>query len=402
MNGRRVIGAEQVERASRRGRRHIEVQPGAIVTDQARDSAVRLRIALRSGPLDRPAVPVPDGASALVRGLYRRGAKWMPPGRIAGRTPVRFGRLAVVGAGGVGANVAHLAANAAMADELAIVDIVPGLAEALAVDLAHASGLTGSRSALAGGTDLALVAGADVVVVAAGRPRAPGMDRTELREANRRTVRAVAETIRTAAPGAVVLVVSNPLDEMTDEMLRVTQFPRERVLGMAGTLDSARFREALARAAGVEVDEVEAMVLGSHGPEMVPVASRARIRGAPVERRLGQAEIESCVERTVAAGARVVALRKTGSATIAPAHATVEVLEHMRGARAGAVPVTVRLDGEFGLDGVVLGVPCHLGPRGLIEIEEIPLADAERAGLAHAGAAIRARMEGARHAEGTG
>ena len=392
---RRVIGAEHVERASRRGRRHIEVLPGTIVTDEARDSAVRLRIALRAGPLDRPAVTVPDGTAALVRGLYRRGAKWMPPGRPEGRSPVRFGRLAVVGAGGVGANVAHLAANAGLADEVVIVDIVPGLAESLALDLTHVSGLTRSRSRVSGGTDLALAAGADVVVVTAGRPRAPGMDRSDLRAANRRTVRSVAEAIRTASPGAVVLVVSNPLDEMTVEMLLATEFPRERILGMAGTLDSARFREALAREAGVEVDEVEAMVLGSHGAEMVPVVSRARIRGAPLERRLSRAQIDACVERTVAAGARVVALRKTGSATVAPAHAAVEVLDHLRGARAGAVPVSVRLDGEYGVEGVVLGVPCRLGPRGLIEIEEIPLAEAERTALARAAAAVRSRIDGA-------
>ncbi len=392
MTGRRVIGAEHVERASRRGRRYLEVRPGTIVTDQARDSAARLRIALRAGPLDRPAVPVPDGTAALVRGLYRRGAKWMPAGRPTGRSPVRFGRLALVGAGGVGANVAHLAANAGMAEELVVVDIVPGLAEGLALDLVHASGLTRSRSAVAGGTELALVAGADVVVVTAGRPRAPGMDRADLREANRRTVRAVAETIRTAAPGAVVIVVSNPLDEMTAEMLLATGFPRERVLGMAGTLDSARFREALAREAAAGVDEVEAMVLGCHGPEMVPIVSRARIRGAPLERRLGRARIDACVERTVAAGGRVVALRKVGSATIAPAHAVVEVLDHLRGARVGVVPVSVRLDGEYGLEGVVLGVPCLLGPRGLIEIEEIPLDGSERRALARAAAAVRARV----------
>ena len=397
--GRRVIGAEHVERASRRGRRWLEVLPGAIVTDQARDSAARLRVSLRAGPLDRPAAPAPDGAAALVRGLYRRGAKWMPPGRPKGRSPVRFGRLALIGAGGVGANVAQLAASAGMAEEIVVVDVVPGLAEALALDLAHASGLTRSRSAVSGGTDLALAAGADVAVVTAGRPRAPGMDRADLREANRRTVRAVAETIRTAAPGAVVVVVSNPLDEMTAEMLHATGFPRERVLGMAGTLDSARFREALAREAGVGVDEVEATVLGCHGPEMVPVVSRARVRGAPLERWLGRARIEACVERTVAAGGQVVALRRTGSASVAPAHAVVEVLDHLRGARAGAVPVSVRLDGEYGLEGVVLGVPCLLGPRGLIEIEEVPLDESERRALARAADAVRARVaEGERPA----
>ena len=392
MAGRRVIGAEHVEQASRRGRRHLEVLPGTIVTDEARDSAARLRVALRAGPLDRPAVPVPDGTAALVRGLYRRGAKWMPAGRPQGRSPVRFGRLAVVGAGGVGANVAHLAANVGMAQELVIVDLVPGLAEGLALDLAHASGLTRSRSTVAGGTDLALVTGADVVVVTAGRPRAPGMVRSDLLEANRRTVRSIAETLRTAAPEATVLVVSNPLDEMTEEMLRATELPRERVLGMGGTLDSARFRAALAEESAVAVDEVEAIVLGSHGPEMVPIVSRARIRGAPLERWLSRARIDACVERTIGAGAQVVALRKTGSATVAPAHATVEVLEHLRGARAGTVPVSVRLEGEYGLDGVVLGAPCLLGPRGLIKVEELPLAESEHTALTRAAAAIRARI----------
>ena len=396
MNGRRrVIGAEHVEQASRRGRRHLEVRPGAIVTDQARDSAARLEVALRAGPLDRPAVPVPDGAAALVRGLYRRSPRWMAPRPRAGRNPVRFRRLAVVGAGGVGANVAHLAANAGMAEELVVIDLVPGLAEALALDLTHASGVSRSGSAVTGGTDLALVGGADAVVVTAGRPRTPGMQRADLRAANARTIRSVAEGIRTAAPGAVVLVVSNPLDEMTLEMLRATEFPRERVLGMAGTLDSARLREAIAREAGTGVGDVEAMVLGSHGPEMVPVLSRARIRGVALERRLRPAQIEACVERTVGAGERVVALRRTGSASVAPAHATVEVLDHLRGARAGAVPVSVRLEGEYGLAaGVVLGVPCLLGPRGLIEVEEIPLAESERAGLARAAAALEARIAG--------
>ena len=328
----RVIGAWHVERASRHGRRYLEVLPGAIVTAEARDSAERLRIALRDGPLDRPVPPLPDGNAALVRGLYRRSPKWMAPAPAAGRSPTRFGRVAVVGAGGVGANTAHLVANAAMADEVALIDIVPGLAASLALDLNHASGVTRTRSRMSGGTSLELVAGADVVVVTAGRPRAPGMQRRDLLAANRRTIRTVADGIRTQAPEAVVLVVTNPVEEMTAEMRLATELPRERVLGMAGTLDSARFREALARAAGVEVADVEAMVLGSHGDEMVPVVSRARIRGRPLERVLAPERIAECRERTVRAGGEVVALRRTGSASLAPAHAAAEVARpHARG-----------------------------------------------------------------------
>ena len=391
---RRVIGAEHVERASRHGRRHVEVLPGCIVTDQARDAAARLRIALRAGPLERPAVAQPEGAAILMRGLYRRSPKWIPSKPATGRNPVHLERIAIAGVGGVGAGVAHLAANAGVAREIALVDVVPGLAESVALDLNHARGVTRSASRATGGTDLALIAGAEIVVVTAGRPRAPGMRRADLLEANRRTIRTIADAVRTAAPAAVVLVVSNPLDEMTAEMLLVTDFPRERVLGMAGTLDSARFREALAQEAGVGIADVEAVVLGSHGEEMVPVVSRARIRGQPLDRFLTEARIAACAERTIAAGARVVALRKTGSASLAPAHATVEVLEHVRGARAGPVPVSVRLDGEYGIEGVVLGVPCRLGRRGLIEIVEQPLPDAERAQLAKAAEAVRARTGG--------
>ena len=219
------------------------------------------------------------------------------------------------------------------------------------------------------------------------------MRRADLQEANRRTVGSVADAVRTAAPAAVVIVVSNPLDEMTAETLRATGFPRERVLGMAGTLDGARFREALALKAGVAVAEVEATVLGRHGEEMVPVVSGARIRGRPLGQFLTRAQIAACVERTISAGGRVVRLRRTGSASLAPAHATVEILAHMRGARAGTVPASVRLEGEYGITGVVLGVPCLLGPHGLIEIVEQTLSDDERARLARSAAAVRAGRE---------
>ena len=393
-SNRPVIGAEHVEAAGRRGRRFIEVLPGSIVTDQARDTAVRWNVALRSGPLDRPAVARPDGAAALYRGLYRRNPKWMPSRPAAGREPVRFARIAIVGAGGVGAGVAHLAANAGVAAEIALVDIVPGLAESIALDLNHARGLTRSPTRAVGGTDLALLTGAEVVVVTAGRARAPGMRRADLRDANRRTVGAIAEAIRTTTPASVVVVVSNPLDEMTAETLRTTGFPRERVLGMAGTLDSARFRAALASEADAGVADVEATILGRHGQEMVPTISRTRIRDLPLRQCLTPAQIAACVERTIAAGGKVVALRRTGSASIAPAHATVEVLEHLRGARTGSVPVSVQLEGAYGIEGVVLGVPCLLGPRGLIEVVEHPLAETEHAQLAQAAETLRAGAGG--------
>ncbi len=389
----RVIGSEAVADARQRGRVILELLPGDIVTDVARETAARLGIRLLEGPLERPA-PIRAGAAAVLqRTLYRRSPRWIAPGRPARRGARRFSRLALVGAGGVGGNVAHLAANADIADEIALVDIAPGLAAATALDLNHASGISGTRTRCTGGEALGAVAGAEVVVVTAGRARGPGMSRADLIDTNRRVIHAVAETIRTQAPEAIVIVVTNPLDEMTAEMLLATGFPRERVLGMAGTLDSARFRAALATAAGVAPGDVQAIALGSHGEEMAPIASLARIRGRPVARFLSDDEISACIRDAVTGGGQVVALKASGSATVAPAHAAVELLDHIRGARVGPVPVSVMLEGEYGLRGVVLGVPAHLGAGGLVEVEVLDLAPAEWEALASAAAAIRARLE---------
>ena len=389
---RRVIGAEHVDRAARRGRRSIEILPGSIITQQARETAARLDIDLRDGPFDSPAAPVGDGGAALYRGLYRRNPNWMPSSPAKGRSPARFGKAAIVGCGGVGAALAQLIFDGQIADRIAVIDLVPGLAESLALDMNHSSGVSRTGCRAAGGTDLGLAEGSDVVVVTAGRPRAPGMERSELLSVNRRIIRSLAETIRSSAPDSVVIVVSNPLDEMTAEMLAATQFPRERVLGMAGTLDSARFRDALAAAAGAEVADVEAMVIGSHGAEMVPLVSLAKIRGHPLRRHLSEQAVADCVRETVSAGARVVALRRTGSATAAPAHSVLELLQHMRGALAGSVPATAALEGEFGISGTAIGVPCRLGLKGLIEVDEMPVSDAELNALRRAAEAVRRRL----------
>ncbi|MEL7152656.1 MAG: malate dehydrogenase, partial [Pseudomonadota bacterium] len=183
-----------------------------------------------------------------------------------------------------------------------------------------------------------------------------------------------------------------PLDEMTTEMLRATGFPRERVLGMAGTLDSSRFRLSLAKAAGVSPADVEAITLGSHGDEMAPIPSQSTIKGRPLDVFLSQNAIDACVKDVITGGGQVVALKKTGSATLAPAHASIELIDHIRGARAGWVPASVRLQGEYGIEDVVLGVPCHLGASGLIRVEELRLTDAEKRALGNAADAIRARL----------
>ena len=388
----RVIGADLIEDARQRSRVVFEVLPGDIVTDLARETAVRLGIRLVDGPLEKPAVVRTDGKTALRRGLYRRSPKWVAPAKTVQPRARRFSKLAMIGAGGVGGNVAHLAAMADMADEIALIDIAPGLAAATALDLNHASGITGARTRVTGGEYLALVAGADVVVVTAGRARGPGMTRADLIGTNARVMHAAAEAIKTQAPQAIVIVVTNPLDEMTLEMLQATGFPRERVLGMAGTLDSSRFRHALALAAGVTPADVQAITLGSHGDEMAPITSLARIKGRALERFLTQAQIAACTKDAVTGGGQVVALKKTGSATIAPAHATIEVMDHIRGARVGPVPVSVMLQGEYGISGVVLGVPAHLGASGLVSVEDLRLTNAEQQALAAAAEAIRGRL----------
>lgn len=390
----RVIGTEAIEDARRRGRIVFEVLPGDILTALARETAARTGIRLVDGPLEQPAPIRSDPNTTLHRSLYRRSARWMAPGKAVQPRARRFAKLALVGAGGVGGNIAHLAANADMADEIALIDIAPGLAAATALDLNHTSGITGTRARCVGGEDLGMVSGADVVVVTAGRARRPGMSRADLIETNKRVIHAAADAVRTQAPQAIVIVVTNPLDEMTTEMLRATGFPRERVLGMAGTLDSSRFRNALAMAAGVTPADVQAITLGSHGDEMAPIPSLARIRGRPLSKYLSDDKIAECVQDAVTGGGQIVSLKKSGSATIAPAHASVELLDHIRGARAGPVPVSVMLNGEYGIHDVVLGVPAHLGTTGLIEVEELKLTEPERTALHAAADAIRARLAG--------
>ncbi len=391
-NNRRVIGSEHIEQARQRGRIVFEILPGDIVTSLAAETAQRLGIKLLDGPLEKPSYPRTDGKTALRRGLYRRSAKWVAPVVQHHKNAQRFAKIAIVGAGGVGSNIAHLAANNDIASEIALIDIAPGVAEAIALDLNHCSGITRSGTRVTGSTRLSMLADASVVIVTAGRARSPGMTRSDLIDVNKRVIHSVGDVIKTQAPQAVVIVVTNPLDEMTVEMLRVTEFPRERVLGMAGTLDSSRFRHSLALAANVTPADVEAIALGSHGDEMVPVTSLAKIKGRPVSDFLSDEKIAACVKDAITGGGQVVALKKTGSATIAPAHASIELLDTMRGATSGAVPVSVMLEGEFGLDNVVLGIPAHIGMNGFIAAEPVLLSDHEQAMLADAADEIKRRL----------
>lgn len=379
-NQRRVIGAEQIARAHAQKRKQFEIHKTDIVTDLARESAQRLGIELVDGPIAKPAVVKADSATQQQRQLFRRSPRWSAPS-VTRNDSAPINRLAVVGVGGVGGNIAHLAANSDLARHIALIDITPGIAAATALDLQHASGITNSRCQLSGGESMNGVEGADVVVITAGRPRTTGMTRNDLIQVNQRVMANCSEALVNLAPNAIVIVVTNPLDEMTLAVLQATGFAREKVFGMAGTLDSSRFRFALAAKAGCDTRDVQALTLGSHGDEMVPLHSLAKIKGRPLSHSLTEEDIAACVHDAVHGGGAVVALRKTGSATIAPAHAVIEVLQHIKGERSGWVPVSVMLQGEYGFSDVVMGVPAHLGPQGLIAIEELPLSDSEQEAL---------------------
>ncbi|MFO7191644.1 MULTISPECIES: malate dehydrogenase [Thermocrispum] len=387
-----IVSEHDVRAALKRGERKLQVPADAIVTPQALEIADRFGLPVRYGEPPHPVAPGIDPARAVARTLVRRSPRWVAPPRRPGLAPTRFTRIAFVGAGMVGTTAAHLAAMSGMAAELTLIDVVPGLAASVALDIEHASGITGSRTRAKGGTSLKLVAGAEAVVVTAGRPRSPGMTRAGLLEINGRVVRDVGEAIAAHAPNAVVIVVTNPVDEMTYQLWRASGLPDEQVLGMAGTLDSSRFRNALAEAAKVSPADVSAVALGSHGAEMVPVVSTATIKGRPVREVLPEDKIQACVRDAIDGGAQVVALRKTGSAFIAPAHAVIEVLEAMRGAIADPVPVSAMVHGEYGLEGVFLGVRARLGRTGVVEIIEDRLDEAELAALGKAAASIKQRL----------
>jgi malate dehydrogenase len=388
-----VLGEPDVRLAARRGERWLYVDAGTIVSPSARDAAATLGVELRAGPAPKTAVVGTDHARAVQRGLYRRSPRWVAPAPRRGIAPVRFDRLVIVGSGAVGSTTAHLAAASSVAAEIVLIDLVPGLAAATALDIQHATGLTGAAVRTRGSSDVADVAGADVVVVTAGRPRTPGMSRADLASVNARVVRDVAAAIAAHAPEAVVIVVTNPVDEMTHALWQASGLAEDRVIGMAGTLDASRFRAAIAAAAEVAPADVDATTLGSHGDEMVPIVSSATVKGRPLREVLSAATVAECVRNTVDGGAHVVALRRTGSASIAPAHAIVEVLDAMRGARAGVVPVSVRVRGQYGIDGVFLGVPAVLSPRGVDHVVEIPLSSEEHTALRDAAKAVRARCE---------
>ncbi|MFL5680809.1 MAG: malate dehydrogenase [Chloroflexota bacterium] len=301
-------------------------------------------------------------------------------------------KVTVIGAGNVGATTAQRIAEAGLAD-VVLVDIVEGLPQGKGLDLAEAAPVVGHDARVTGTNDYAETAGSDIVVVTSGLARQPGMSRDDLLAKNAGIVKAVVEQAARQSPNAVLIVVTNPLDAMCHVALKASGFPRERVLGMAGVLDSARFRTFIAEELGVSVEDTHAFVLGGHGDTMVPLPRYSTVAGVPITELLSEERVRALTERTANGGAEVVALLKTGSAFYAPAASTFEMVESILLDRRRVLPCAVLLDGEFGTTGLFVGVPVVLGERGMERVFEIELTPDERESFDRSVAAVRELVE---------
>jgi len=290
-------------------------------------------------------------------------------------------KITVVGAGNVGASAALYAAEAELGD-VTLVDVIEGVAKGKALDLLEAGPVRGYDAYVGGSGDIKAVRGSDLIIVTAGLPRKPGMSRLDLLKANADIIRGVAEAIRDHAPKAFVIMVTNPLDVMTYLMYRITGFPRERVMGMAGVLDSSRFRTFLAEEIGVSVEDVQAMVLGGHGDTMVPLLSCATVSGIPVGKFIRPERLAEIVQRTRDGGAEIVKLLQTGSAFYAPASSAVQMAESILRDKKRLLPIACYLDGEYGQRDLFLGVPAILGSGGVEKIVQLELSSEETSALA--------------------
>lgn len=301
-------------------------------------------------------------------------------------------KIAVVGAGHVGATAAQLLAQKELAREVVMVDIAEGIPQGKALDQWEWAPIEGFDTRVIGSNGYEEAAGSDIFVVTAGIARKPGMSREDLLRTNASIVRQVSEKIREIAPNAIVVMVSNPLDVMAYVCKETTGFPRERVIGMAGVLDTARYRSFIALELDVSVEDIQALVLGGHGDTMVPLISYTTVSGIPLTQLLPRERIDALVERTRHGGAEIVNLLKTGSAYYAPAAATVQMVESIVKDKKRILPCSAWLEGEFGLSGLFLGVPCKLGRNGLEKIIEVELTAEERAMLESSANAVRETM----------
>ena len=308
-------------------------------------------------------------------------------------------KVTIVGAGNVGATAAQRIFDRGYAD-LALVDIVEGLPQGKALDMLESGPVLGSDAKIVGTNDYADTAGSDVVVITSGIARRPGMSRDDLLLTNMNIVTSVTEAVVAASPDAILVIVTNPLDAMAQRAFQVSGFPKERVVGMAGILDTARFRTFLAEELNVSVNSVEAYVLGGHGDTMVPVTGSTTVGGQPIAQLLSAERIAEIVTRTQDGGAEIVNLLKTGSAYYAPSASIVQMVESILFDKNEILPCTAYLEGEYGIEGLYVGVPVRLGASGVEEVVEFALTDDEQAELKNSAEAVRELVEVMANASG--
>ncbi len=297
-------------------------------------------------------------------------------------------KITVIGGGHVGETAAYNIARLELGD-VVLVDIVEGMPQGKALDMFEASPIYGFDSRIVGTNDYADTAGSDIIVMTAGLPRKPGMSRDDLLAANTKIVAECIGRAVKASPDAIIIVVTNPLDAMCEVARRVSGFPKERVMGMAGILDSARMRAFIAMELGVSVENTHAFVLGGHGDSMVPLARYSTVAGIPITHLLPEDRIEAIIERTRKGGGEIVSLLKTGSAYYAPGLAVTEMVEAILRDKHKILPCAAYLEGEYGITGTYVGVPVQLGRGGIEKIIEIELTDEERAALHRSAEAVK-------------
>ena len=298
-------------------------------------------------------------------------------------------RITVVGAGHVGATCAQRLAEKELAREVVLIDIIEGIPQGKGLDQWESAPVEGFDSHVIGANDYEAAASSDLFIVTAGIARKPGMSRDDLLKTNAGIVESVSKEIARVAPDSIIIMVSNPLDVMSYVAMKTTGFPRERVIGMAGVLDTARFRSFISLELGVSVEDIQALVLGGHGDTMVPLVSYTTIAGIPLTQFLEQERIDALIDRTRKGGAEIVGHLKTGSAYYAPSAAAVQMAEAIVKDKRRILPCAAYLEGEYGHEGIFLGVPCQLGEGGLQRIIEVELTESEAEALAKSAEAVR-------------
>lgn len=287
-------------------------------------------------------------------------------------------KIAVIGAGNVGATLVQRLAEKELAKTVVVVDIVEGVPQGKALDILESGPVYGYDTQVIGSNTYDVIEGAEIVVITAGLPRKPGMTREDLLEANAKIVGGISQEVKRWAPNSLLIVVSNPLDIMCHVALDNSGFPSERVIGMAGVLDTARFRTFLAQALDVSVEQVQAFVLGAHGDSMVPLTRFTTVAGIPVEKLLPKDQLDAIVERAKNGGAEIVGLLKTGSAFYAPSASVVEMVESIVKDKKKILPCSIYLKGQYGVNNLYVGVPTKLGANGVEQVIEIELTDEDK------------------------